>query len=228
MKLKLILSTLTALIISVQFTLAQSSRELKPFSVIGISGAIDVVLVAGNKDQADITVYKNTKLEHVITEVSGDRLSIRPKKGVRNVNAKVTLTYSSKITKISFSGSSDIEAQNTIKTSNLSLSGSGSGSFKGDVQCSALTSSLSGSGELDLTGKVDEFSISVSGSADIDAKELEAKIVTISVSGSGDVDCFATEEINARVSGSGDIRYKGDPEKTKIKVSGSGDIEKIN
>ena len=42
--------------------------------------------------------------------------------------------------------------------------------------------------------------------------------------GSADIKVTATEMIKARVSGSGDIRYKGNPKKIDTKTSGSGDI----
>lgn len=230
MKTKLFILSIILLFSS--FVHAQDSktdiRSLDSFDGIKINGSMDVDLIAGNKNEVKVILRNGTKAEHIITEVSGGKLSIRPKKGVRNVSADIELTYKDKINSIGFSGSSDIKCEGEVLSDNLTLSGSGSGSFEGKVNVSELKASLSGSGELDLEGKADNFSISISGSADIDAKNLESKIVTISVSGSGDVDCWATEEINARVSGSGDIRYKGTPERTKIKVSGSGDISQIN
>ncbi|OHX68062.1 head GIN domain-containing protein [Flammeovirga pacifica] len=227
MKLKFILPSIATFLLVFNVLSAQTTRDLKSFESIGISGSIDVVLVASNQDKAEIEVFRGTKVEDVVTEVSNGKLVIKPKKGVRNVNAKVTLSYSSKLNRIAFSGSSDISGKNPIKGDNLVFSGSGSGSFKGEVNATTLTTSLSGSGNIDVEGVADTFTVNVSGSADVNAFDLKSKIVQISVSGSGDVDCFATEEINAKVSGSGDIRYKGTPTKTKIKVSGSGDIENV-
>ena len=37
---------------------------------------------------------------------------------------------------------------------------------------------------------------------------------------------FANEELNAKVLGSGDITYKGNPTKENFKTFGSGDISK--
>ncbi|MBD0402459.1 head GIN domain-containing protein [Flammeovirga sp. EKP202] len=227
MKTKLFILSIAILFSSFVHAQETDTRSLGSFEGIKISGSMDVKLISGKKNEAVVHLYGSTKPTDVITEVSGGKLSIRPKKGVRNVRADIEITYSDKINSVSFSGSSDIVCKGKVLADNLTLAGSGSGSFTGEVNVDELKASLSGSGELDLKGKADNFSISVSGSADIDAKDMESKIVTISVSGSGDVDCWATEEINARVSGSGDIRYKGTPERTKIKVSGSGDISQF-
>lgn len=40
---------------------------------------------------------------------------------------------------------------------------------------------------------------------------LVATNVTATVSGSGDIECYASKQLNARVNGSGEIEYKGNP-----------------
>ncbi|MGV6832311.1 MAG: GIN domain-containing protein, partial [bacterium] len=46
----------------------------------------------------------------------------------------------------------------------------------------------------------------------------------VSVAGSGDAEVVCRESLKARVAGSGDIEYKGNPAKEDTKVSGSGSI----
>ncbi|MBB6459364.1 head GIN domain-containing protein [Flammeovirga kamogawensis] len=228
MNYKFIISTLLLLFTTFLYAQEETTRSLDNFKKIKISGSFDVEISHSNENTVTIIAHGKTKTTDIITEITNGKLSIYPRKGVRNVNADIIITYTEKLSGIGFSGSSDIRSKGLLETDDIGIAGSGSGSFKGEINANSIETSLSGSGELYLKGNANNLSISVSGSADIDTKELEAKIVTISVSGSGDVDCFATEEITARVSGSGDIRYKGQPSRTKIKVSGSGDIEQIN
>jgi hypothetical protein len=77
-----------------------------------------------------------------------------------------------------------------------------------------------------LTGKTENFNSNLNGSGDIDAGDLKAKNAKITVSGSGDSKVFCSESLHARVSGSGDIEYIGDPKKKDTKVNGSGAISK--
>ena len=58
------------------------------------------------------------------------------------------------------------------------------------------------------------------------ACDFKAKNVKITVSGLGDNTVFCRENLYARVSGSGDVEYKGDPKKKDIKMNGSGTISK--
>jgi hypothetical protein len=49
--------------------------------------------------------------------------------------------------------------------------------------------------------------------------------VAVSIAGSGDARVNATESIDARVAGSGDVTYSGHPHDVNRRVSGSGSIE---
>ncbi|MCB0432791.1 MAG: DUF2807 domain-containing protein, partial [Mangrovimonas sp.] len=44
------------------------------------------------------------------------------------------------------------------------------------------------------------------------------------ISGSGDIDVVSNSQIKARVSGSGSVEYRGNPELKDTKVAGSGRI----
>ena len=68
----------------------------------------------------------------------------------------------------------------------------------------------------------------ISGSGDIEALDMKTKRCDISISGSGDAEVWATDEIKASISGSRDIKYKGDAPKVHARASGSGDVRPIN
>ena len=46
----------------------------------------------------------------------------------------------------------------------------------------------------------------------IQAADLQAENTDASISGSGNISCYASQKLVARVKGSGDIAYKGDPQ----------------
>jgi hypothetical protein len=57
------------------------------------------------------------------------------------------------------------------------------------------------------------------------ADNIESDDVTVEISGSGSTNVFAKKTLNARISGSGDVYYKGTPEITKS-IRGSGSLVK--
>jgi hypothetical protein len=53
---------------------------------------------------------------------------------------------------------------------------------------------------------------------------MKAQKARCRVSGSGNIALNVSKELDASISGSGDIRYSGNPPSVRTKVSGSGDI----
>ncbi len=205
-------------------------RSTGDYDRIAVSGWFDVDLVSGN--EGDITLQGDENLlEYIITEVKDGKLVIKTEKGVNLKSSswkseiRITVPVQS-ISSVSMSGSGDIVGKTKIKSDNFSTAMSGSGDITLDIDSSTISASMSGSGDITLSGTTKDFDATVSGSGDIEAYNLEADNVSATVSGSADIQVTAKKSIKARVSGSGDISYRGNPEKVDTKTSGSGDISK--
>jgi len=206
------------------------NRSTGDYDAIGVSGWFDVDLVAGEEGKLTLEGESNL-LEYIITEVRNGKLVIKTEKGVNlkpsNWNSGIRITVPIEaIQSIALSGSGDIVGKQTIKTDHLSTAMSGSGDITLNVEASSVNASMSGSGDITLSGTTTDFDATISGSGDIEAFSLAADNVNAIVSGSADINVTAHKMLKARVSGSGDITYKGNPEKVDTKTSGSGDISK--
>ena len=195
----------------------------------GVSSAIsaDINLRQSSTFKVLIEGQKNI-IDLVETEVKDGTLKVRFKKGY-SVNYKKNLKIQVEAPNFSYlgmSGSGDVSANEPLSGEKLDISISGSGDFDlAQLQYADVKVGISGSGGVDLGGTAERVELSISGSGDLKAKNLKAQSVRCRVSGSGDVSCFATKELDALISGSGDILYSGNPTSVKKKVSGSGDIE---
>lgn len=205
------------------------TRTTTDYDAIKVSGSYDVDLVAGKEGK--ITLKGEENLLAAIKVVVEDNVlkiytekgfSIRPSLGKK---IQVTIPFE-KISELTLSGSGNIQTKNPIKNDKFMAKLSGSGNFNLDVDSNALELSLSGSGNVRLKGNADSFTTKLSGSGDIDSVELKSKNVDVNVSGSGNSRINCNESLTARVSGSGNIKYTGNPEKRDVKVSGSGNISK--
>lgn len=205
-------------------------RSAGDYDAIAVSGWFNVDLVNGKEGQLSLEGESNL-LEYIVTEVKNGKLIIKTE---NNVNLKpsdwsngirITVPVES-ISAISLSGSGDIMGKTTIKTDDLETNMSGSGDITLDVDANTLDASMSGSGDITFSGTTTDFTATISGSGDIKAFDLEADNVKATVSGSADIKVTANKMLEARVSGSGDIRYRGNPERLDTKTSGSGDISK--
>jgi len=205
------------------------TRNTGDYDGIKISGFFDVNLVAGKEGKITIKGEENL-LSAIKVEVEDNSLkiyierftNIRPSSGN---SIQITVPFE-KISEVSLAGSGEIQSKDVIKSDKFAVKLSGSGDFNLPVDVNTLELSVSGSGNVHLKGIADTFSTKLSGSGDVDASNLKSKIVEANVSGSGNSKVTCNESLTARVAGSGNIRYLGNPEKKDVKVSGSGSIIK--
>ncbi len=230
--LRLTLVVNIALISQLVFAQKTEERKLNSFKAVKIGGSFNVILQEGNTESIKITA-SGIALDDILTENEGSTLSIRIQndrwnsRSNNNYTVDIVLTYKN-LEKINSSGSSHIHAKSIIRSDDFDLSLSGSGKFKGGVEAQRLNIALSGSGDIEINGSAKEQNISISGSGDVHAIDLKSSVTKIKISGSGNAKVQASEELEASISGSGDIRFAGNPQKQILKSIGSGSIKKIN
>ncbi|WP_343589833.1 head GIN domain-containing protein [Flavobacterium sp.] len=204
------------------------TRSTGDYDGIKVAGSFDVDLVSGKEGKITIKGEENL-LAVIKVEVEENSLKIYVEKGtqIRTSSGKIQVTVPfEKISELSLAGSGDIQSKDVIKNDKFSIKLSGSGNFTLPVDTNNLELNVSGSGNVRLKGTATNFSAKLSGSGDINAADLKSKVVEANVSGSGNSKVACDESLTARVSGSGNIRYVGNPEKKDTKVSGSGTISK--
>lgn len=204
------------------------TREVGNYDEISISGWFDVQLVAGTEGAITLKGEENL-LPYLITEVENGNLKVKVKKGVnlRPSNWKGGIIVTIPVVEISgvaMSGSGDVFGDLILKSNSFKTSMSGSGNLNLTLETNELKTNMSGSGDIVLKGKATDYEINLSGSGDVNAYDLEADFVNVNISGSAVARVYAASSIKARISGSGDVTYKGNPKKIDTKVSGSGSI----
>jgi hypothetical protein len=201
------------------------TRTVGEYDKIAAGGSFDVKLVAGTEGKITIHIDENL-LEYLITEVENDRLKLKWKKGSNiSTRNKILITVPFKdISGVTLSGSGDVFSEATIKATDFKAILSGSGNIKLAVNSTYLSSRISGSGNIRLSGTTDKLEYSISGSGNINGYELVSNEADVRISGSGGIKTNVTENLKARIAGSGNIYYKGNPKRQDTKVSGSGNV----
>jgi hypothetical protein len=92
------------------------------------------------------------------------------------------------------------------------------------VAVDELVARLPGSGVLIVHGTAKRVDAALAGSGRLLLGELVARDVKAVVSGSGELEAHATRRLDATVSGSGVIGYRGNPSSVSQRVTGSGAI----
>ncbi|MEQ8424887.1 MAG: head GIN domain-containing protein [Cyclobacteriaceae bacterium] len=185
-------------------------------------------------DQDRINVYITVEnIDGLFVSGSGDLLAETIIKS-RDLDLKV-------------SGSGSIELQVDL-SGNLVADVSGSGDLRVKGNCYDLSSKISGSGRVYIanaingrakfgmsgsgkvlaSGRAKSVRADISGSGKLLAAGLETESCEVNITGSGDVEINVKSELDARITGSGSVRYKGNPNHVNSHSSGSGKIRKIS
>ncbi|MBY0420709.1 MAG: DUF2807 domain-containing protein [Parvularculaceae bacterium] len=173
--------------------------DLDGFDKIAVAGVYDLTVVVGPAFGVRIR-GPESEIDKVIAEVRRETLvlDMRDRRGAnrkhrgRSLEAMVTAPQ--------------LVALDVAGVADARITGINSSLFK---------ASMSGVGEMHLEGGCKQLSAEVSGVGELDAKRLRCANVWVQVSGIGSAGVFASEAVDASVSGMGDIRVIGSPKKVK-------------
>lgn len=207
---------------------------VEDFTGLNLKGSPNVIFTQrSGKPKVSIHTSDNI-IDLLDVHVDGNTLHIGFRKNISVNYHKLTIQVSSPaLNRISVAGSGTVKVAGQLTTKQLALSVSGSGDIlgtditctqckatvtgSGDIHLENLTATttqaeVTGSGDISLKGKTTEATYKITGSGDLAASGLKAETVSASVTGSGDIECHASAYLKTRITGSGDIGYKGNPQ----------------
>jgi ArsR family metal-binding transcriptional regulator len=213
---------------------AQKRERIKvdKFSGVSLRTSGNVYIRYGKETSVEIEASEDVR-ERLDVYTQKDNLIIEFKQNMRNWNMRgndplnVYITMSD-LSRLNISSSGFIRTENKFKTDNLELKISGSGKMEIAADAGEINAIISGSGNIRMKGSCDVLNPKISGSGKIDAEELEATSTFITISGSGNCTVNVIHSLDAKVSGSGNIYYTGNPNNVNSSISGSGRIKKLN
>lgn len=198
------------------------------YEMVSSAGIFEVQLVAGPEGTIQVSTESNF-WDYIEILNEDQQLKIRVKRGYQlrpSNNNKIVVTVPVEhISGLSLAGSGSIQSQQPLQAEKLKISLAGSGTVHLDLKTTLLDVSLAGSGKLIFLGTTETLKLSAAGSGQAQTNQLMAKNSEISVAGSGSVLVHCTDVLKARVAGSGEITYSGNPNQKNIKVTGSGSIQ---
>lgn len=211
-------------------------REVESFKGVKISGSIELIISQGPEYTVAISAADADDIEKIVTEIRGDVLYVELKDRKNwfsdqwnSMNKKFKAYISAPdIRSIESAGSGSIQIVGTLKVEALDLEVAGSGNIKGTIDVEKLELVQSGSSNIRLAGKATRAEFNCSGSGNLQSPELIIDFCEVSISGSGNADLTVEKELSASLSGSGNIRYKGNAEITEKSISGVGKIRKMD
>jgi hypothetical protein len=201
-------------------------RSVAPFTSVELKGIGDVHVTQGPEMEVTVDARRRV-LPMIETEVRGGELVIWDK-GLSGFVGPIDiyLTMES-VDGLSLSGSGRIIGEDTISGEGLSLGISGSGGIAVHVEAERVRTRVTGSGSLTISGDAGVHTALISGSGKIEGFGLETKRCEMKITGSGQARLNVSDELNAVITGSGNIEYKGNP-RVRQKTFGSGSLIQVD
>jgi hypothetical protein len=185
------------------------TRSINAITRVNLNGGEELEIVPSKENKVVVSGYQNL-VPVYRTNVSGSTLNLefeRKYYNVRNNNIKVTL-YTQSLNNIEVNGSGNINIKDSLKTDNLKVEINGSGNV------------------YSYPNYFQNLTLDINGSGNINMRQATGKYVRAEVSGSGDIEITVEEKLDAQISGSGQIKYWGNPSTVLTDISGSGKVRK--
>lgn len=196
------------------------------FDKISSSAGTDVYITQGTINEIIVETDENL-LAYIETKISEGELSITTSQRMgRATKRKVYVTFKD-VKAIRASSGSEINGQSIIKSEDLNLSASSGADMNVEVLCRDLTVKVSSGSEIKLKGKASSFSGSASSGSEISGEKLQVLSAIAQASSGADIKITVKENLDAKASSGGSIRYMGEPQIVNSNKSSSGSVKKI-
>lgn len=206
------------------------TRDVSGYTGVECNGPFNItVKIDGTEGvkldvDADIVNDVKTEVENGVLKV-GFKNGWKNHRNVRHANIYIS---AKSLNYVGNGGSGSLVVDGTITGEHAKVALSGSGNMKTTVKSGTLDLALSGSGNIDIKGSTGMADIRISGSGGINGKQLKTDDMEAKISGSGDINVMANKTVSARISGSGSVSYSGNATTTDTHFSGSGRVNKVD
>jgi hypothetical protein len=203
------------------------NRTVTTFTGIDLQCSANIYFTQGDEQSVKVEAEDNI-VAHITTEVVNDELIVKSDlknwKSGKQVNVYVTVK---ELCLLELSGSGNMIGKSHINCDNMTINVGGSGNVKADVRSLTMRIKLAGSGNLEVGGTATATDIRIAGSGNVNAKMLQTMTSDVLISGSGQSTINASDQLSVSISGSGNVRYMGEPQKLSTSITGSGSVSKI-
>lgn len=207
--------------------IVQQTLSVDSFHAIETNGSFDVQVEQLNAPSGLLLIEADDNIIPVIeARVVNGVLKIQYNT-ITNIQTRKTpkiWVNTGRLSRLFINGSGSIVTNGAWVGDELELRVNGNGDIITHHQVQALNASISGSGTISLSGTALLADFYMSGSGKINGFDFTSEKAKLVLSGSGNMYCGVEKELDAAVSGSGNIYYKGHPAIVRTQISGNGQI----
>ncbi len=192
-------------------------------SGITVDGSMDVIVVRGDTQRVEVTAQPEL-IDLLKTKVDNGMWEVTTTADFRTDKGFIVRLTVPMLNSVIVEGSGSVTSEQVYNTGKTHLAVKGSGSIAIDTLHEGLLEVIiEGSGSISVNGTCRELELTGQGSGDLKALGLAANEADIDLHGSGGAEVTVISGLEATLSGSGSLRYRGKPEASTT-VEGSGSV----
>lgn len=206
-------------------------RTIENFTELEINGAFKVIIEQDrNLDKPQITLIgQQNIIDKINTNVKGGKLNIEFSERCYHVNEVIEIHIKIiDIKSIEVDGASDITALSLIKSGDFEFDVDGATTLEMELRAKDITINADGAASFNLSGEADEMNIKINGAGSVKAFDLLTDIVEVKVDGAGVCEVNARHELDVKITGIGEVKYKGSPKDFNQSINGAGKVTKVD
>jgi hypothetical protein len=194
--------------------------NVQPFTKIYLEGAFKVILEQGAQSGLRIKTDEDN-FRYIDVQSDTQTLSLKITKKHFDFDELILYITFKDLEKLDIEGGVKLETKGYVDLKDFNLHVEGGATIEMNMKARKVNVTGEGGVKFEFDGIADELDAKVSGAGYLDAIDLKTRICDIRIEGVGAGSVYATEKLDAAISGFGKIRYKGDPQVFK-KIEGVG------
>ncbi len=199
---------------------ATRTYKVQHFTKIYLEGAFKVILEQGTQEGLRIKTDEDN-FKYIDVNSDSQSLSLKITKKHFDFDELILYITFKDLEKLVIEGGIGLETNGYVELKDLYLHVSGGASIEMNLKANNVKVIGEGGVKFEFDGIANELDATISGAGHLDAIDLKTKRTDFKIEGVGTGSVYATDQLNATISGVGKITYKGDPQVYK-KIEGIG------
>jgi len=194
--------------------------KVQPFTKIHLEGGYKVILEQGTQQGLRIKTDEDN-FKYIEVQSNAESLSLKVTKKHYNFDDLVLYITFKDLEKLEIEGGICLETKGYVEVKDFYFHVSGGANIEMNMKANKLKVIGEGGVKIEFNGIAEELDATISGAGYLNATDMKTKRTNCKIEGACAASVYATEQLNANISGVGKIRYKGDPQVFK-KIEGIG------
>lgn len=193
---------------------------IQQFTKIHLEGTFKVILEQGNAPGLRIKTDEDN-FKYIDVKSDSQSLSLKITKKHFDFDELILYISFKDLEELYVEGGISLETKGYVDLKDFYLHVEGGACIEMNMKASKVKVIGQGGVKIEFDGIANELEATLSGAGYLDAIDLKTKKTDIKIEGVGAGSVYATDDLNATISGVGKIRYKGEPKVYK-KIEGIG------